>query len=157
MTSSSHEKDSEAGFTIDPKGPEQTYAEWKASRGPTVACTPEVCTPPEGETLLQEALAEMTSTVRDEAKAVIQERIREIQHLEVLLAKAKADLQALTQRPAAEIAMGVSSKAKGPRSSISDMWVLPSEWGWPNPPTRRMAHIAGDTRLTDQERVTRAS
>jgi hypothetical protein len=61
---------------------------------------------------LQEALAEMTSTVRDEAKAVIQERIREIQHLEVLLAKAKADLQALTQRPAAEIAMGSVPRAR---------------------------------------------
>jgi len=141
MTSSSHEKDSDAGFTTDPEGPAQTYAEWKAARqGTTPACTPEVCTPTEGETLLQEALAEMTSTVRDEAKAVIQERIREIQHLEVLLAKAKADLQALTQRPAAEIAMGVSSKAKGlrgsisdmckgPRGSISDMWVLPSGTG----------------------------
>jgi hypothetical protein len=67
----------------------------------------------------------MTSTVRDEAKAVIQERIREIQHLEVLLAKAKADLQALTQRPAAEIAMGVSSKAKGSLRPLGDMWVLP--------------------------------
>jgi|LakMenE18May11ns_1017448.scaffolds.fasta_scaffold9805514_3 hypothetical protein len=130
MTSSSHEKDSDAGFTTDPVGPAQTYAEWKAARqGTTPSCTPEVCTPTEGETLLQEALAEMTSTVRDEAKAVIQERIREIQHLEVILAKAKADLQALTQRPAAEIAMGVSSKARGSLRPLGDMWVLPSGTG----------------------------
>lgn len=65
----------------------------------------EVCPLPEGEQLLQECFAELESTTRDEAKALIRLRVQEIARLRALLAKAEADLQQLISRPASEIAM----------------------------------------------------
>ena len=68
-------------------------------------------TPSEGEFLLSEVLAEMQNSLRDEAKAVIKERIREIQILkddstvdQHTVNQAKDDFQALIRRPITEIA-----------------------------------------------------
>jgi acyl-CoA reductase-like NAD-dependent aldehyde dehydrogenase len=60
---------------------------------------------PESQQLLDEALAEFESAERNKAKLIIQERLREIRRLEVLLEKAKADLASLVQKGEQEILM----------------------------------------------------
>lgn len=70
-----------------------------------LATDAEVCPLPEGEQLLQECFAELETTTRDEAKAIIKQRVQEISRLRALLAKAEADLQQLVARPTTEIAM----------------------------------------------------
>ena len=67
--------------------------------------TPEVVELTESEQLLVEALTELQTTTRDEAKRVIRERVQEIQRLKTLLAKAEADLAQLLKRSPEEIAM----------------------------------------------------
>lgn len=55
--------------------------------------------------IYEEALAELCTSERDEAKAVIRSRIKEIQRMRVLLARAEADLAKLMQKTPSEIAM----------------------------------------------------
>lgn len=66
---------------------------------------PEVVALTDSETLLAEALEELQTTSRDEAKRVIRERVQEIQRLKTLLAKAESDLAQLIKRSPEEIAM----------------------------------------------------
>lgn len=73
------------------------------------AQNPEVVDLTESEQLLAEALEELQTTSRDEAKAVIRTRVAEIQRLKTLLAKAEADLAQLVRRSPEEIAMLSSS------------------------------------------------
>lgn len=65
----------------------------------------EVVDPNSTRGLYEEALAESLTSDRDEAKRLIAGRIQEIQRLEMLLAKAKADLQKLLSKDVTEIAM----------------------------------------------------
>lgn len=55
--------------------------------------------------LLHEAMSEMDVSDRDRAKKLIQERLREIKRLELLLEKAKADLAQLMQCNVEEMLM----------------------------------------------------
>jgi hypothetical protein len=55
--------------------------------------------------LFQEALTELDSCQRDQAKGVIKERLLEIKRMEVCLEKAKADLAKLLNRDVEEILM----------------------------------------------------
>lgn len=66
---------------------------------------PEVVELTESEQLLAEALEELQTSSRDEAKRVIRERVQEIQRLKTLLAKAESDLAQLIRRSPDEIAM----------------------------------------------------
>lgn len=60
---------------------------------------------PDSSELLREAMSEMDVSDRDQAKKLIQERLREIKRLELLLEKAKADLAKLMQRNVEEMLM----------------------------------------------------
>lgn len=60
---------------------------------------------PDSSELLLEAMSEMDMSDRDQAKKLIQERLREIKRLELLLEKAKADLAKLVQRNVEEMLM----------------------------------------------------
>jgi hypothetical protein len=60
---------------------------------------------PDSSDLLREAMSEMDVSDRDQAKKLIQERLREIKRLELLLEKAKADLAKLMQRNVEEMLM----------------------------------------------------
>ena len=55
--------------------------------------------------IYEEALAELQTDVRSDAKRVIAERIKEVQRLRVLLAKAEANLAELLKKDVSEIAM----------------------------------------------------
>jgi hypothetical protein len=59
----------------------------------------------ETQQLLDEALAEFESEERAAAKKVIQERLREIKRLEILLERSKADLAKLLKLGVEEILM----------------------------------------------------
>jgi hypothetical protein len=59
----------------------------------------------ESSDLLREAMSEMEVSERDQAKKLIQDRLREIKRLELLLEKAKADLAKLMQRDVEEMLM----------------------------------------------------
>jgi signal transduction histidine kinase len=75
---------------------------------PTEACpvtSTEIVDPNSARSIYEEALAESLTSDRDTAKSVISQRIKEIQRLEVLLAKAKADLKNLLAKDVTEIAM----------------------------------------------------
>lgn len=65
----------------------------------------EIIAPDSTRGIYEEALAELTISERDEAKAVIATRIKELQRLRVLVAKAEKDLGDLLQRTPSEIAM----------------------------------------------------
>lgn len=86
----------------------------------TESQNPEVVALTESETLLAEALEELQTTSRDEAKRVIRERVQEIQRLKTLLAKAESDLSQLIKRPPEEIAMFNSTEdfARRARKSL---------------------------------------
>ena len=60
---------------------------------------------PDSSDLLREAMSEMDVSDRDQAKKLIQERLREIKRLELLTEKAKADLAKLMQRNVEEMLM----------------------------------------------------
>lgn len=60
---------------------------------------------PGSQQLLDEALAEFESAERNRVKSIIQERLREIRRLEILLEKAKADVASLVQKGEQEILM----------------------------------------------------
>lgn len=60
---------------------------------------------PDSSELLLEAMSEMDMSDRAQAKKLIQERLREIKRLELLLEKAKADLAKLVQRNVEEMLM----------------------------------------------------
>jgi hypothetical protein len=70
-----------------------------------VACSTEIVDPNSTRSIYEEALAELNVTERDEAKAVIASRIKEIQRMRTLLARAEADLAKLMEKTPAEIAM----------------------------------------------------
>lgn len=55
--------------------------------------------------LYEEALAELHTSERDEAKEVIKRRLLEIRRMEACLEKAKEDLAAMLGRDISEIAM----------------------------------------------------
>lgn len=80
-----------------------------AAQPQATAQNPEVVDLTESEQLLAEALEELQTTSRDEAKAVIRTRVAEIQRLKALLAKAEADLAQLVRRSPEEIALLGSS------------------------------------------------
>lgn len=71
-----------------------------------VALAPtEIVAPDSTRGIYEEALAELTLSEREEAKQVIASRIKEIQRLRVVLAKAENDLGKLLQKTPAEIAL----------------------------------------------------
>lgn len=74
----------------------------------TSAC--EIVDPNSTRSIYEEALAESLTSDREAAKGVIAERIKEIQRLEMLLAKAKAELQKLLAKDVTEIAMTETSR-----------------------------------------------
>jgi DNA-binding protein H-NS len=55
--------------------------------------------------LYEQALSELQSSCLEDVKALIKERISEIQRLEALLEKAKADLEKLMQKDPSEVAL----------------------------------------------------
>ena len=65
----------------------------------------EIIDPSSTRGIYEEALAELQTDVRTDAKRVIAERIKEVQRLRVLLAKAEANLAELLKKDVAEIAM----------------------------------------------------
>lgn len=67
--------------------------------------TAEIVAPDSVRGIYEEALAELTTSERDQAKKVIAERIREVQRLKTCLVKAEADLQKLLQKEVSEIAL----------------------------------------------------
>ncbi len=65
----------------------------------------EIVAPDSTRGIYEEALSELATSERDEAKLVIASRIKEVQRLEKCLAKAKADLAKLLQKDVSEIAL----------------------------------------------------
>ena len=65
----------------------------------------EIVVPESARGLYTEALAELETTERDQAKKIIKDRLLEIQRMEVCLQKAKADLANLLGKEVSEIAM----------------------------------------------------
>jgi hypothetical protein len=61
--------------------------------------------PDESKALLQEAMAEFDQSEHNQAKKLIQGRLREIKRLEACLEKAKADLAKLLNRSVDEMLM----------------------------------------------------
>ena len=59
----------------------------------------------DGKTLLQEAMLELETDEQSEAKKIVKNRLLEIKRLEIMLAKAKADLAELLERDQSEILM----------------------------------------------------
>jgi hypothetical protein len=55
--------------------------------------------------LYEQALSELQGSCLEDVKALIKERISEIQRLEALLEKAKADLEKLMQKDPSEVAL----------------------------------------------------
>ena len=65
----------------------------------------EIVVPESARGLYTEALSELETTERDQAKKIIKDRLLEIQRMEVCLQKAKADLAKLLGKEISEIAM----------------------------------------------------
>ena len=65
----------------------------------------EIVAPDSVRGIYEEALAEVSTTERDEAKEVIAKRLKEIKRLETCLAKARADLQELLKKDVSQIAL----------------------------------------------------
>lgn len=59
----------------------------------------------DGKTLLQEAMLELETDEQSEAKKIVKSRLLEIKRLEIMLAKAKADLAELLEHDQSEILM----------------------------------------------------
>jgi hypothetical protein len=55
--------------------------------------------------IYEEALAELSTTERDDAKRIIAQRIRELNRLKLCVAKAEADLERLLKKSVSEIAL----------------------------------------------------
>jgi hypothetical protein len=83
----------------------ENHATGICSGGRMGGVTPEIVAPDSVRGIYEEALAELTTSERDQAKRVIAERIREVQRLKICLAKAEADLQRLLQKEISEIAL----------------------------------------------------
>jgi hypothetical protein len=75
------------------------------SQEQSTAVTAEIVAPDSTRGIYEEALSELATSERDEAKLVIASRIKEVQRLEKCLAKAKADLAKLLQKDVSEIAL----------------------------------------------------
>lgn len=65
----------------------------------------EVVDPDSTRALYEEALADLQADTRTDAKRVIAERIKEIQRLRALLAKAETDLAELLKKDVEEVAL----------------------------------------------------
>lgn len=65
----------------------------------------EIVAPDSTRGIYEEALAELQTSQRDEAKDVIKRRLLEIRRMEVCLEKAKADLAKMLNKDVSEIAM----------------------------------------------------
>ena len=65
----------------------------------------EIVAPDSTRGIYEEALAELQTSERDEAKDVIKRRLLEIRRMEVCLEKAKADLAKMLNKDVSEIAM----------------------------------------------------
>jgi hypothetical protein len=72
--------------------------------GPRLACDPEIVSPDSTFTIYEEALAETRTVVRDEAKAILKQRIREVEQLRTTLARAEEELARLLKKTPEEIA-----------------------------------------------------
>ena len=72
--------------------------------GPRLACDPEIVSPDSTFAIYEEALAETRTVVRDEAKAVLTQRIREVEQLRTTLARAEEELAKLLRKTPEEIA-----------------------------------------------------
>ena len=59
----------------------------------------------DGKLLLQEAMSELETDEQSQAKKIVKSRLVEIKRLEIMLAKAKADLAELLERDKSEILM----------------------------------------------------
>jgi hypothetical protein len=59
----------------------------------------------DSKALLQEAMLELETDEQSQAKKVIKNRLLEIKRMEIMLAKAKADLAELLERDQSEILM----------------------------------------------------
>ncbi len=75
------------------------------SQEQSTAVITEIVAPDSTRGIYEEALSELATSERDEAKLVIASRIKEVQRLEKCLAKAKADLAKLLQKDVSEIAL----------------------------------------------------
>jgi hypothetical protein len=65
----------------------------------------EIVLPDSTRGIYEEALGELATSQRDDAKKVILERMREIKRLETCLERAKADLAKMLQKDVSEIAL----------------------------------------------------
>lgn len=72
---------------------------------PTTTTSTEIITADATISIYEEALAESRTTIRDEAKSVLAERIREVQATRTLLARQEAELAKLLKKTPEEIAM----------------------------------------------------
>ena len=77
----------------------------ESAGGRITGVTPEIIAPDSTRGLYEEALAELTTSERDQAKRVIAERIREVQRLKICVQKAEADLARLLKKDVSEIAL----------------------------------------------------
>jgi hypothetical protein len=71
---------------------------------PTPAATSEIVSPDSTFSIYEEAIAETRTVVRDEAKAVLKQRIREVEQLRTTLARAEEELAKLLKKTPEEIA-----------------------------------------------------
>jgi hypothetical protein len=72
--------------------------------GPRLACDPEIVSGDSTFALYQEAIAETQTVVRDEAKAILKQRICEVEQLRTTLARAEEELAKLLKKTPEEIA-----------------------------------------------------
>jgi hypothetical protein len=77
----------------------------ESTGGRIAGVTPEIIAPDSTRGIYEEALAELTTSERDQAKRVIAERIREVQRLKICVQKAEADLARLLKKDVSEIAL----------------------------------------------------
>jgi len=77
----------------------------ESAGGYIAGVTPEIIAPDSTRGIYEEALAELTTSERDQAKRVIAERIREVQRLKICVQKAEADLARLLKKDVSEIAL----------------------------------------------------
>jgi hypothetical protein len=92
-------------MSLDQSTANEAPVDTGCSGGRISGITPEIIAPDSVRGIYEEALAELTTSERDQAKRVIVERIREVQRLKTCLAKAEAELQKLLNKEVSEIAL----------------------------------------------------
>jgi len=86
-----------------PPEPDSTAA-YHPDSNPTPVTSSEVVSTDSTFAIYEEALAETRTVVRDEAKAVLKQRIREVEQLRTTLARAEEELAKLLKKTPEEIA-----------------------------------------------------